>query len=94
MECAIVTPDTEASDPFAVLVFRGTRGFKSWPSNLNSRQTPWPGGRMPDHLPTNHRQGTKRALKELPPGKRSEAAVKAGILDSALMVQSHAGLMP
>ena len=42
--CALVTPDTEASDPFAVLVFRGSRGFKSWPSNLNSRQTSWPGG--------------------------------------------------
>ncbi|MFH0997945.1 MAG: lipase family protein [Pseudomonadota bacterium] len=42
--CALVTTDTKASDPFAVLVFRGTRGFKSWPSNLNSRQTLWPGG--------------------------------------------------
>lgn len=42
--CALVTPDSKSSDPFAVLVFRGTRGFKSWPSNLNSRQTSWPGG--------------------------------------------------
>jgi hypothetical protein len=42
--CALVTPDTGAFDPFAVLVFRGTRGFRSWPSNLNSRQSSWPGG--------------------------------------------------
>jgi triacylglycerol lipase len=42
--CALVTTDSKASDPFAVLVFRGTRGFKSWPSNINSRKTSWPGG--------------------------------------------------
>jgi len=42
--CALVAPETKVIDPFAVLVFRGTRGFKSWPSNLNSRQTAWPGG--------------------------------------------------
>ena len=32
--CALVTPDTEGFDPFAVLVFRGTLGFKSWPSKF------------------------------------------------------------
>ncbi len=42
--CALVRQDTGGFDPFAVLVFRGTRGFKSWPSNLNSMQTSWPGG--------------------------------------------------
>lgn len=42
--CALVTPNIEASAPFAVLVFRGTMGFKSWPSNLNSSLRSWPGG--------------------------------------------------
>ncbi len=42
--CSLVTPDIEASAPFAVLVFRGTMGFKSWPSNLNSSLRSWPGG--------------------------------------------------
>ena len=42
--CSLVTPETGVFDPFAVLVFRGTRMVKSWPSNLNSRQRSWPGG--------------------------------------------------
>lgn len=42
--CTLVVPDSGAFDPFAVLVFRGTRGFRSWPSNLNSRHESWPCG--------------------------------------------------
>ncbi len=41
---ALVIPEKEDADPFAVLVFRGTFGFEGWFSNLNAVQVPWPGG--------------------------------------------------
>lgn len=42
--CAVMVADAAVHDPFAVLVFRGTRGFEGWFSNLNAAQTPWPFG--------------------------------------------------
>ncbi|MBI5592662.1 MAG: lipase family protein [Deltaproteobacteria bacterium] len=42
--CALVESRNRTSQPFAVLVFRGTSGFEGWLSNLKAVQTYWPGG--------------------------------------------------
>jgi hypothetical protein len=42
--CTVTIGEGAAGDPFAVLTFRGTRGFEGWLSNLNTMQTLWPRG--------------------------------------------------
>ena len=42
--CAVMVADAAVHGPFAVLAFRGTRGFEGWFSNLNTAHTPWPFG--------------------------------------------------
>lgn len=44
--CSLIVSDKDMSEPFAVLVFRGTSGFEGWFSNLNALQSPWSEGGM------------------------------------------------
>ncbi|MFW6373581.1 MAG: lipase family protein [Thermodesulfobacteriota bacterium] len=41
--CALILSEIDPDRPFAILAFRGTTGFETWLSNLNTFQVPWMG---------------------------------------------------
>ena len=41
--CSLILSKIDPDSPFAVLAFRGTTGFETWLSNLNTFQVPWMG---------------------------------------------------